>query len=134
MSQHYNFQCSWGKKNILDQTSFMSRCINWNNKGCLLCCINIMDLTELLESCFHVCIDSLSEKSSNTLLDQLNQLFPSWHGFSDYLYWILLNWWRLGKEIPMSPWVDYHLCYGCPLELKQPLTKLCNIHIIWNLL
>ena len=44
-----------------------------------------MDLTVFLESCFHVCVDSLSEKSSNTLLNQLNQLFPPWHGFSAHL-------------------------------------------------
>lgn len=88
----------------------------------------------ILESWSHVCVDGLSEESSNTVLDQLNQLFPHWQGFRAPLYWTLFNWWGLNKEKPMSPWVAYHLCYGCTLELKQLSAKLYSIYIIWSLL
>lgn len=130
MSQHYNIT----SRNSQDQAFLTNSRINWNNKGCWLCCVNIMDLASfggiLLSRVLTAHVGK--QKAATPFWNELNH--NPLHGFC--ISENLSSYWGRSKQIVLAPWSDY-LCHGCPLELKQPLTKL-RVYVLfdafWNTL
>lgn len=100
MSQHYNIT----SRNSQDQAFLTSSRINWNNKGCWLCCVNIMDLASfggiLLSRVLTAHMGK--QKAATPFWDELNH--NPLHGFC--ISENLSSYWGRSKQIVLAPWSD----------------------------